>query len=325
MAQLSIVKPKTAIEKRTRTTVDTIMITPERMAKWKMPSGQRPLRENQKVKDAATKIQEDVGVIPGILTIGIFEDTYWIIDGQHRLHAFKLTALKEGYADVRFLHAESMADINAEFVELNSRLVAMRPDDFLRGLEGTTPALARIRQECTFVGYDQIRRGTSGPILSMSIALRSWSGSSGETPVSYSGNMLGGTVGIAQTITEDEVSHLIGFLHISHEAYGADPQYGRLWGAINLVLTMWMYRRLVLGEGISPQMRSVKLTKEQFKKCLMSVSAAGEYQDWLLGRHMGERDRSPAYSRLRAIFMKRMLEETGKKVQFPQPDWWSRS
>ena len=95
MAQLSIVKPKTAIEKRTRTTVDTIMITPERMAKWKMPSGQRPLRENQKVKDAATKIQEDGGVIPGILTIGIFEDTYWIIDGQHRLHAFKLTALTE--------------------------------------------------------------------------------------------------------------------------------------------------------------------------------------------------------------------------------------
>lgn len=176
-AKLSILKPKSAFEKRTQTTVDTIGISPERVAKWKHPSGQRPLRENEKVRALAEQLKQDGGVIPGMLTLGVLNNDYWIIDGQHRLHAFGLSGLKEGYADVRYLHAESMADINREFVELNSYLVKMRPDDFLRGLEGTIPGLQKIRHACSFVGYDAIRRNENAPMVSMSAASSSISGS----------------------------------------------------------------------------------------------------------------------------------------------------
>jgi hypothetical protein len=315
-AALSIVKPKTAIEKRTRTTVDTIMLTPERIAKWKLPSGQRPLKENAKVKALVETIKQDSGVVPGIISLGVLDGSYWIIDGQHRLHAFLLSGLKEGYADARFLHAEGMADINREFVELNSKLVTMRPDDFLRGLEGSIPALSEIRRACPFVGYDQIRRGTFGPVVSMSAALRNWRGSGMDTPTSTTAGM--SAVDLAESLHEEETRGLIDFLTLAHKAFGREPQYARLWTALNMVLCMWMFRKLVLTQ-YSP--KTPRLTKDLFLKCLMSVSADSAYQDWLLGRHMGERDRSPAYSRLKAIFVKRIEVELGRRVQLPQPDW----
>ena len=317
--QLPVVKPKTAIEKHTHTTVDTIMVTSDLIGQWKLPSGQRPLRENQKVRDIAEKIKTDGGVIPGILTLGILAGNKWVIDGQHRLHSFKLSGVKEGYADVRFFHAGTMSEINREFVELNSKLVAMRPDDFLRGLEESIPALAQIREACTYVGYDQIRRGTSGPIVSMSVTLRSWNGSQAETPVAYSGGF--SSVQLAESLTEDEAKNLIGFLDLANSAFGHDLQYSRLWSVLNVTLCMWLYRRLVLGQHVTPASRIIKISKDQFKKCLMSVSADAWYQDWLLGRHMGERDRSPAYSRLKNIFVKRLNAELGQQPKLPRPDW----
>ena len=313
---LVIVKPKTAIEKRTHTTVDTILVTPERIAQWKLPPGQRPLKENAKVRALAEDIKRDGGVIPGILTIGICDGAHWKIDGQHRLHAFVLSGLKEGYADVRFFHAETMADINREFVELNSKLVTMRPDDFLRGLEGSISALAEIRRACPFVGYDQIRRGTVGPIVSMSSALRCWRGSGMETPTGQVNGM--SAVDLAQSLTPDDVTSLTDFLNLAQAAFGRDPQYQRLWTALNMVLCMWMYRKLVLSQYST---KTPRIDGPMFKKCLMSVSADSAYQDWLLGRNMGERDRSPAYGRLKAIFSKRLEAELKRKVQLPAPEW----
>lgn len=315
VAVMSAAKPKTAIEKRTRTTVDTIMVTPDRIVKWKMPSGQRPLKENAKVRALSETIRHDGGVLPGIITIGVLESQWWIIDGQHRLHAFLLSGLKEGYCDARFFYAETMADINREFVELNSKLVSMRPDDFLRGLEGSIAALGQIRKACPFVGYDQIRRSTLGPIVSMSAALRNWRGSGMDTPSATAGMS---AVELAETLVEEETRGLVEFLTLAHSAWGRDVAYQRLWTALNLVLCMWLYRKLVLTQ-YSP--KSPRLEKEQFRKCLLSVSADSGYQDWLLGRHMGERDRSPAYARLKAIFAKRLEIELGRRVQLPQPDW----
>lgn len=314
--QLVILKPKTAIEKRTRTTVDTIMLTPERIAKWKLPSGQRPLRENDKVRKLAEVIKQDSGVIPGIITLGVFDAIYWIIDGQHRIHAFLIGGLKEGYADVRFFHAESLADINREFVELNSKLVTMRPDDFLRGLEGTIPALGQIRKACPFVGYDYIRRnGNHGPVVSMAATLRNWRASNAETPAPTTGTS---AVDLAESIVEEESKGLIDFLNLAHAAFGREPQYARLWTALNMTLCMWLYRKLVL---IQYSPKTPRLDKKLFEKCLMSVSADCNYQDWLLGRHMSERDRSPAYSKLKSIFVKRIEAELGRKVHLPAPAW----
>jgi hypothetical protein len=69
----------------------------------------------------------------------------------------------------------------------------------------------------------------------------------------------------------------------------------------------------------SPQ--TPRLTQALFAKCCMSLSASAPYMDWLVGRHLGERDRSPAYSKLKALFAARLELDTGKKVRMPSPAW----
>ncbi len=193
----------------------------------------------------------------------------------------------------------------------------MRPDDFLRGLEDSVEALQQIRKQCPFIGYDKIQRQCkTSPIVSMSATIRSWRGSGTDTPA---GGVSGlSAVELAETMVEEETRNLIDFMNVAKDAFGRELQYAKLWGALNMVLCMWLYRRLVLMQ-YSP--KSPRIDKVLFKKCLLSVSAASDYQDWLEGRRLGERDRAPAYSRLKTIFAKRLELELGKKIHLPAPSW----
>src|SRR5919108_2111434 len=170
--------------KETSTHVELVELSPELIKSWKKPSFQRELRPNAKVLELVDKIKADGGVVPGIITIGVFEKNFYKLDGQHRLEAFLLTKLPVGYCDVRFYYATSEADMGEEFVRQNSSLVHMRPDDYLRGLEGTYEPLEYIRRHCPFVGYDQVRRGPKSPVVGMSVLLRCWFCSEKETPSS---------------------------------------------------------------------------------------------------------------------------------------------
>ena len=145
--------PATKTYKEIRSTMDTVMITKEGVDEWKLPPFQRPLRVNPRVMEVVEEIRGNGGVIPGVLTIGVLRRTEkYLIDGQHRIEAFKLSGLVEGIADIRLCQFDSMADMGEEFVRLISRLVVMRQDDILRGLEESTPALKTIRNRCPFIG-----------------------------------------------------------------------------------------------------------------------------------------------------------------------------
>jgi hypothetical protein len=136
--ELKIAKPATVAEKKTQTTTDTWEFDVAMAKTWRSPPFQRPLRVNDKVTAAAAEIKTDGGVIPGTFTIGIFENTRWLVDGQHRREAFYQSGCATGYVDVRILYFDSMADMAEEFVRVNSRLVNMRPDDIVRGMERTS-------------------------------------------------------------------------------------------------------------------------------------------------------------------------------------------
>src|SRR5215831_14435524 len=167
----------------------------------------------------------------------------------------------------------------------------MRPDDVLRGLEGSTPTLAFIRDRCPFVGYDQIRRKPSSALVSMSMMLRVWEGSAGLTPVSINKS----AVRLAAEISAESATKATLVLALSYEAWQLDENSKRLWGALNLGLCMWMWRRLVDDTKRNPKQRHMTLKNEQFKRCLMSLAADAGYNDWLLGRGMSDRDRPAAY------------------------------
>lgn len=313
-----------------RSRMDTVMVEMRTIAGWKIPPFQRQLRINEKVREISQQIKDDNGVIPGILTIGILtggrDAGEYLVDGQHRVEAFRLSECKEAIADVRFVEFDTMAEMGDEYVHLNSAIVRMRPDDVLRGLEGSTPLLGRIREACNFVGYDQIRRGPTSALLSMSLLLRIWEGSAGATPVAMSKSSLH----LASELSEESAQKLCVFLQIAHDAWKLDEGSKRLWGALNLGLCMWLWRRLVLDTTRTGNTRVVVLKNDHFRKCLMSLGANEAYCDWLLGRGMGDRDRGPAYARIKQIFTRRLLEEklgagaTGK-VSLPSPAWSQKS
>jgi hypothetical protein len=309
-------KPSTASEKKTHTVLDTIIFTLENLEAWLSPPFQRPIKENDKVRALAEELKENGGIMPGIMTLGKLDGKTYIIDGQHRKAAFKLSGLREGYVDLRIHYVNSMAEMGEEFVKLNSQLNRMKPDDILRGLEPSIDALTTIRKHCPFVGYDNIRRGDKQPILSMSMTLRAWYGSSRDVP-SPNGAVMS-TAAMAETIGTDETKHLIDFLSVAYDAFGRDREYQRLWAGLNLILCMWLYRRMVISQY---SMKTPKLTKEQFKKCLMSLSANSNYVEWLVGRNMSERDRSPAYNKIKTMFAQRIMDDTGKKPYLPLPTW----
>lgn len=312
-----IVKPSTEAQKTTGTTLDTIEVTPDLMRSWKLPPFQRPFRLNEKVQLLAQQIKRDDGVIPGVMTLGVLDRERYLVDGQHRREAFYLSECLVGFVDVRVLHFSDMAEMGDEFVNLNSQIVKMRPDDILRGLEGSYEPLRKIRRRCPFVGYDMIRRSEKSPVLSMSTAIRCWVGSATEVP--KSGGSSAAT--LARTFSAEDADQLIAFLDCAIAAWGRDPQYGRLWSTLNLSLCMWTYRRLVIAPY---SVKTQKITHEQFTRCLMSLSAAEAYVDWLLGRSFGNRDIGPAYSRIKGLFVSRLEHDTNKRHLLPQPAWASK-
>lgn len=312
-------KPKTPSEKRTRTVVDTVSFTCDTLRNWRLPDFQRPVKVNDKVRALAEQLKIDDGVMPGIITLGIVDGVTYLIDGQHRREAFLISGLEQGYTDVRTHYFETLAEAGDEFVKLNSQLVRMRPDDILRGLERSVHALAEIRKQCPFVGFDMIRRGPTSPIVSMSMVLRAWRGSVYDVPSPQSSSS---TRNLATTLSDDESRGLIDYLRLAVDGLGREPEYARLWGSLNTIICMWLYRRMVLTQHSA---KTPRLTKELFKKCLMSLSANADYLDWLVGRHLGERDRSPAYHKIRNAFAHRLEIETGKKPSMPAPAWASHS
>jgi hypothetical protein len=310
--------------KSARTQMETMIITADLIKSWRKPTFQRPVKINEKVRAMSEVIRAEGGIIPGgVFVLGVIErgaeaGTY-LVDGQHRCEAFLISGVPEGLADVRIIHFETLAEMGEMYVQLQEQLVRMRPDDSLRAMEQTIPALAYIKRKCDFVGYDQLRRGTASPILSMGLALRAWAGSAAETPV-----MAPHALSLARAITDESARQLVDFLEICREAWGRDVEYQRLWSSLNLTICMWLYRRLVLDKDRGVK-RFAVLTRDQFKRAMMSVSADPAYLDWLVARHMGERDRSPCYGRLRAIIVKRLAADTGGKAKMPAPPWYTKT
>jgi len=302
-----------------RSRMDTLIITHEVLSNWRLPPFQRPLHVNEKVRQLAAEIRGDGGVIPDVLPIGSIEGSSvcYIIDGQHRLEAFRLSEMKDAIADVRFLAYNSMAEMGEAFVDLNSRLVSIRPDDVLRGLEGSIEALAQIRDKCQFVGYGTIKRnGSSSTVLSMSAVLRAWHGSDNQTPT-----LQGSAAIIADEISPVETARLITFLTMAYDAWGRGNDTSRLWGSLNLSIMMWLWRHVVLDDDREGTKRSIVLKPGQFKHCMMAMGATSDYSDWLVGRNVGDRDRGPAYARIKQIFTKRLKDEGFTVVKLPNPAW----
>ena len=326
MAQSNVIRMVGAKEapRSVRSKMDTLELTIDALDRWKKPPFQREQRMTKKVRLLVAELKESSGVIPGILTLGRMDGDTYLIDGQHRVAAFRESGLETGYADVRICEFDNMGEMGAEFVKLNSSLVRMKNEDILRGLEGVNPLLAQLRRRCPFIGYEQIRvvdpkAGIARRTLSATVALRSWYGSA-VTP-----NAGPASTACVDLLTEESVEAMTDFYSACYEAWGGDKPNFRLWGALNVTVLAWLWRRTVLGEndrtghgGLGP----MRITRPHFIACMMSASADSQYTDWLVGRGINnDRDKSPCYRRLQGIFARRLSNDGQRHKGFPGGDW----
>jgi len=303
--------------------METKLLTPDAVQEWRIPPFQRPLRINAKVMQIAEELKtKHGGCIEGVISLGTVGDdrkTHYLYDGQHRIEAAKISGLPEFIANVCVDHFDHVNDMALQFVILNSQIAKLRPDDMMRGLEPSNPVIKTIRKHCDFVGYENIRRGTSSPVLSMSATLRCWHASKGEVPTGSGSGM--SSMQVVMSMEVDDAEQLCQFLNVARAAWGNDMENARLWANLNLTLCMWLWRVLVKLEREDATSRSVQLTADQFKKCLMSLSASRDYVDWLLGRNMNDRDRSPCYARMKIHFAHWLRLNGHKNPKLPSPAW----
>jgi hypothetical protein len=243
------------------------------------------------------------------------DQTIYLVDGQQRRVSCSLSGLPEFIGDFSMKTYETMLEMAKAYEKFNEHLAMHKPDDKLKAREMWNDNLRQLRIDCPFIGYSNVRRTEDerSPALSMSVALKSWFGSGLATP-----GQQAQAIPLVDQLDENQRHRMTVFLITAHTAWGNDRAYGRLWSSLNLILCMYLYRTLVLDPGS----RRVPLPIEMFRKCLMSVSANSTYIDWLEGRRISDRDRSPCYKRLKSIFAERLSKEYGgKPVRLPQPTW----
>lgn len=304
------------------TELEARIVTLTDFDKWLLPPFQRDFQMNDTVRIVSEEIKQ-TQCCPGIITLGrLVSDlnTLYLLDGQHRVQAMWLSGLSEFYVDLCIMTFPGFGDMGITYVKLNSKIRPLRPDDKIKGLVFSHAPVKHVTEECPFVGFGKVRRGgnATSSLLSLSATLRCWAAARLETPSASGKN----AIVLAETLTMLEAEHLCRFLNLTKTAWGDEPQNFRLWGALNLTICMWLYVRTVL-ETQRGVKRYAVLDKDQFKKCLMSVAASADYNDWLGARNLSERDRSPCYSRLRKLFGDRLREEGLGKVMFPLPSWSS--
>lgn len=324
---MEIPELKGRLEHKLQSTTELRIITAVMLTQWVLPAFQRPLRVNAAVLEVAQEILREGGIVPGMITLGVLNGVIYVVDGQHRLHALRLAmdaGVKEGMAEVRVCYFNSVGEMALEFKRLNSALVKMRPDDKLRAMEGSCESVATLRKLCPSVGYDNIRRGTSGAMISMSAAIRTAYAAASDSLVAGGG---GSAEAMALKMTATQAREWATFMNIATEAWGFDAPYRRLYATLNLATCGWLYFRLVRGKDRdrASYARVKAMDEDDFSACLAGLSANTKYLAWLVNRNLTEHDRGPCYKRVTQDFKNTMLTNTGKKIMLPSPEWFAQN
>ena len=307
-------EPPVKAHKGTKTRADYALVNHEVVESWERPFFQRPININRKVKDLASHIAaSNPPALPGVIWLAVYDGRIWIVDGQHRKKSFLISGVPEAFADIMYFYPDSLAEMGQKFRDLNRNLVSMEADDQLRSLEEDVESLKEIRRVCPFIVYGREKKKKT--TLSMSVAIRAWFGALTDIPTWPSEASYELVTNLNKEMTED----LTFFMNLCHSAWGDEPRKAKLWGFLNLIVCAWLYRRLVLSPNSS---RSVKLTAKEFQACLVAIGNDQEYVDWLVGRNVAVRDRSPCYTRVKSIIVDYLAQANkGVRPSLPAPDW----
>ena len=286
-----------------------VLITRPKLESILTPDFQRELKITRHVK-AQVKEIENTGIIPGTLLLGLVAGKLYRNDGQHRIWAALQTERDSFYAMVQVGEYKDMAELGLAAMIANSSLSRRSPDDNLKAMEPAYPVLKLIRRECPFIGYGGKSDAT---VMSMSPALQCWEISKHDSP-SNRGSMQANK--IIEKMTPDEAKAMCAVYKLLYSAWGNDRQYKTMWLKLNVTLVTWLWRALV----DSPTSGKVtRLTSDLFRDAIAGLTADAAYMSWLPGRLLRDLDRSPCYTRIKSIIVKRLFAVHSMRVSLPSP------
>ena len=282
-----------------------------------IPEFQRKFERNKKFEAAKVDII-NTREIGGEITIGMLDGKAQPIDGQHRLHAFLDTDLQAVKVTIIEFSNGTYQDYAREFTLRNSSIRALASDDRLRGMAPNLPLIKRLVEDFPWLNFTTAK---NKDILSVSIVLAVWNRSNHDTP---SGTRA--VADIALEINDDEYLRLAAFMQCCQRAWGEPKRDNKvMWGSLTLTMVAWLFRRIVHPK--EPSRKITKIDELTFSKCLMALASDPIFSDWVVGRHMGRRDRGPTYNKVKEIFAVRIRYEhpdkypAGSTVNLPQPKW----
>ena len=299
----------------------TVTFRREQLLDLRDPPFQRPFSENKKVVALkANYLAQAVGggpvKFPGVLTLGLLDGMVYKLDGQHRTKAFLATGLGLLTADVRTMEYTDMKEMGEEWVRIQGQLVRTRPDDFLRAIEDANPSLRFLREQCPFIGYGNIKRSDTSPVLSMFLGLTCWMMSMGNGSNVFHLS----AVEIGPSLTMEMAQSAAAFFAACWDAWGNTPETNRLWNRLNLFVCAYLYHNMVEAD---PKPRIAHIDTQVFAKCMMSVSASSRYLDWLVGRPLNAFSRSRCFQYVKEIVASRLKTEGVSPIGITSPFWAS--
>lgn len=317
---------KTAAEKRSRTVSKTVILDFEDCeASWKVVGD---IQRGSSLTKKIVEVGEDIGgsgIFPSTIYIAVWEGNQYINDGLQRFSGWRDAVSKGGptqvAANVQWEYfpdgPDGKAKMGERFAKLQLTLKRHRPDDGLRAIQHSLPAIKLIADECPNVGFGAVQRSNSkNTSLSMAVALQSWASSASEQCTSS-----GSARDLAYRLTMDDAKKCVSFLTVARGAWGSTVEYNRLWGPVNLSVCMWLYRRMV----VDPEQGVTPLTAKQFSNCLVTLTndtPKSTYVEWLRAKPSSAENRRMALANhIRPRFISRIRQEKIRKHSSPKlPD-----
>jgi hypothetical protein len=288
---------------------ETKVVTREELLSWRVPKFQRDCHiERRPVQQFAQQIVEKGGVIAGVFHHGLVLDdpVVWLVDGQQRRAAAETTDFQKFQVNIRMTLFQSVAEMAQAYLDDQTQLVAHRVDDKLKAMQYTHPPLRKlIRSSCA--GIERIRATESSPRVSAATAIRAWSVSARDFPA---GRASAGTR-IADELTDDNVDSLIRFLSLTKEAWPWGRESNALWGALNMTMCSWFYRRFHFDQAY----RDKKLN---FVAGLAAMNDQA-YLAFLRGKGVVDENIIASYRYFRDRMRPALSAAAGKRIRFPGP------
>lgn len=277
---------------------------------WKIPDWGREPKVNRHVLSVAEDLKE-CNHLSSTLVLGVYDNTIWRIDGNHRLLGFLLSGIPNMLAHCMVHYCDGHKDMYRIYKIYQRHLRTPTKDDNLKGLAETRDPLQTIKNRCKFVTYETVN-DTESRRIRMSAVIRAWYDSVPYIPKHIRANIEEQAVKIEET----EARKIVEFLLACKE--GLSIQVPFLWKPINITLLMWLYRRLVWGEidVESEDVEYSRLTKDEFILGMLGLQTNNYYGT--LGTRELERDRFGAYTSLMSYF-KKSLHSMGVKRRLTLP------